>query len=576
MEGSQAVSPMGDNPGENISLPATPQRAPPYSTNHPPISLPLISSFGFFTEGQVLRFAGQAQSSLLSPLDIYSLHRQPARVSGKENLLPIQNAHLAPQQVGNHSFGHGAISPSPALLPGHVQPLAYSQVQPGYNSPTFARTQSCPLPLPLPQPFHTMTLPQSPSTIVISSPGPLVGQIPPSVNDESAPPPLPTPPAAPSDNPMTNGKKGRRKAAARMIAEPCNTTTKKCAPHAKPTGAGSKSGPRNRRAAGTSNDEIMKLGDGAQQAATLPKPQSCKASKEGMKKGSKKVNKAGKEVETVAVASKEEVDWSESEDEGGDAGGDSSTGPYDSDEVNTQLTEEDKLKIIKFITTPEHWARFKLNKRSVFIKIASHVIPGKNMKIIKNYWSLNAIPKYKAVREWEKHTGGGDGDDEDDDHKKMVFGYSKWVLKQFKESEIFTLIDAIARDDDDVERRRDYNSINPLSDNEDDHSPKRLKCSLGIEHSSSSESVVNHDHLLSEAVEVIKKKAQSSATIACENLELARKRDQCEEEECQEWQKVMDLEMCNKTLEVVMQMLAHEDESMRKMGKEMMDDLYRK
>ncbi|KAF8995361.1 hypothetical protein BDQ17DRAFT_1430411 [Cyathus striatus] len=552
MEGSQAVSPMGDNPGENISLPATPQCTPPYSANHPPISLPSILSFGFFTEGQVLRFAGQAQSSLLSLLDIYSLRRQPARVSGKENLLPIQNVHLAPQQVGNHSFGHGAISPSPASLPGHVQPLA---------------TQPCPLPLPLPQPFHTTTLPQSPSTIVISSPGLLVGQIPPSVNDELAPPLLPKPPAAPSDNPMTNSKKGRQKAAACTIAEPCDTTTKKCVPHAKPTGAGSKSGPRNRRVAGASDDEIMKLGDGAQQAATLPKPQLHKASKEGMKKGSKMVNKAGKEVETVAVASKEGVDWSESQDEGSGAGGDSSTGPYNSDEVNTQLTEEDKLKIIKFITTPEHWVRFKLNKRSVFIKRASHVVSGKDMKIIKNYWSLNVIPKYKAVREWEKHTGGGDSDDEDDDCKKMVFGYSKWVLKQFKESEIFILIDAIAHDDDDIERCRNYNSINPLSDNEDDHSLKHLKRSLGIEHSSSSESV---------AVEVIKKKAQSSATIACENLELARKHDQCEEEERQEWQKVVDLEMRNKTLEVVMRMLAHEDESMRKMGKEMMDDLYRK
>ncbi|KAF8994103.1 hypothetical protein BDQ17DRAFT_1431239 [Cyathus striatus] len=108
------------------------------------------------------------------------------------------------------------------------------------------------------------------------------------------------------------------------------------------------------------------------------------------------------------------------------------------------------------------------------------------------------------------------------------------------------------------------------------HLPEHsITCSPGIEHSSSSESVVSHDHLLSEAADVIKKKAQSSATIACETLELVRKHDQHEEEHQEQW-KVVGLELCNKTLEVVMQMLAHEDENMMKMGKEMMDDLYHK
>lgn len=102
--------------------------------------------------------------------------------------------------------------------------------------------------------------------------------------------------------------------------------------------------------------------------------------------------------------------------------------------------------------------------------MSSHILtpPGRvKPQQIRNYWVNQAWAKYKAVREMQEHTGGGDGDadravdsgedtDEDDNdedegeivvggkrkRRKMTrFGYSMETLREFQQSKIFDMID---------------------------------------------------------------------------------------------------------------------------------------
>lgn len=81
---------------------------------------------------------------------------------------------------------------------------------------------------------------------------------------------------------------------------------------------------------------------------------------------------------------------------------------------------------------------------------------------IHNFWHNQAWPKYKAVQEWQEHTGGGDRDEDDDRDEvegesvedDIALDGTKWkhtskkkiskkVLDKFKASELFKTIDAV-------------------------------------------------------------------------------------------------------------------------------------
>ena len=68
---------------------------------------------------------------------------------------------------------------------------------------------------------------------------------------------------------------------------------------------------------------------------------------------------------------------------------------------------------------------------------------------IRAYWTTQAWPKYKAVREMEGHTGGGDGDDDDAPDgdgvsKSTKHGnFSKQALERFKNSCVYEMIDRV-------------------------------------------------------------------------------------------------------------------------------------
>ncbi|KAF8989512.1 hypothetical protein BDQ17DRAFT_1334035 [Cyathus striatus] len=145
----------------------------------------------------------------------------------------------------------------------------------------------------------------------------------------------------------------------------------------KATGAGSRSGQSNRRGGGTSDTEVMKLSKKQQQAAALKVPML-------------RLKGVQKEVES---------------------------GSHVVDEDGRGLSAAQKLKVVAYVTLPEHWPSFKLNQHRVWMKalqIVDTILPGITVDVIRNYWTLQALPKYKA------------------------------------DSKIFELIDSIAHDDADI------------------------------------------------------------------------------------------------------------------------------
>ncbi|KAG1722887.1 uncharacterized protein EDB91DRAFT_1272395 [Suillus paluster] len=150
------------------------------------------------------------------------------------------------------------------------------------------------------------------------------------------------------------------------------------------------------------------------------------------------------------------------------------------------FSDEDKLKAVKYITSPEIWPTFKLIQTTTFTYVSLiFCVRLSQSAQIRNFWHNQAWPKYKAVREWQEHTGGGDGDEDDDgdevegesveddialDGTKRKHTSKKKILKkvldEFEASELFKTIDAIARNDSMVVCSHDINSSVSISNNE--------------------------------------------------------------------------------------------------------------
>lgn len=111
-------------------------------------------------------------------------------------------------------------------------------------------------------------------------------------------------------------------------------------------GMGSKTGAANRRDAGRSDDEIEKLTATEQITAGL-KQVERKVKDVSTKKAKRKGNEKDSEVD-----SKDGKEKSENDEEKG-------------------LTEEDKLKIIAYITQPERWDVFRLQQASIWSNVSN-------------------------------------------------------------------------------------------------------------------------------------------------------------------------------------------------------------
>ncbi|KAL0579398.1 hypothetical protein V5O48_002623 [Marasmius crinis-equi] len=231
--------------------------------------------------------------------------------------------------------------------------------------------------------------------------------------------------------------------------KPLEKPAKKPSSQTKPKkkGTGAKSGAANRRDTGLSDDEIEVLSTEDKAAAQLRPLQ---------------------------------LELSDDDDSDDDGAGKKSRG----------LETKDKERLVEYITKEEVWKDFKLKQRAVFQKILDEKILSRRdytLDQLTAYWHGQAWDKYKAVREWLRHTGGGDGDEartheqmktESEKKRKRASTkrtYSSDSLEKFYYSNIYTLIDARAHDDEDVVREREYNSANPVSDNEEESASRSKK-----------------------------------------------------------------------------------------------------
>ncbi|KAI0056072.1 hypothetical protein BV25DRAFT_1921308 [Artomyces pyxidatus] len=342
------------------------------------------------------------------------------------------------------------------------------------------------------------------------------------------------------------------------------------------TGKGSRSGEGRRRKGGKSDDEIAKL------------------SEEQMKV-------AGIKVAEVKVDL-----------------GDEKVGS------NRGLTEMDKVAAVTFITSAENWPNFRLQAHSIFILISSTILENRvTTEQVKNYWSLQAWPKYKAVRARQEHTGGGDGDeDRDEAHegsddgddggagdvedntltqkagkrkrtnpKKAVF--SRKVLDAFEVSKVFELIDAVAHNDESVIRHRDFNSADPMSrpTSESDDSdaayrkrskskskkkPQKKRKKHESESSTESDGPDGFTSAITRALQGLEAKNKRLAAVEKANLELARRREEREQlefdqrrEDARRREAVERRDARAKEWTSAMTMLSHANPLIQKQGEKM-------
>ncbi|KAL7284904.1 hypothetical protein ACG7TL_002218 [Trametes sanguinea] len=251
-------------------------------------------------------------------------------------------------------------------------------------------------------------------------------------------------------------------------------------------GRGSKSGPLNRRSQGISDDEISKLDDEAKAVASIPKA--------------------------------------------------------------TGLTEEEKLKVVEYVTDERRWSDFRVKQNLYWIELSQQVFKGRvTVTQISNYWHNQAWEKYKAcVVNLVKPTGGGDGDDdwygetdtegsttqsEGQDSRKRKRAlkerltntkFSRAVLEEFLHSKHFELIHRRAKDDSSVQRERSFNSTASLSDS--DNFKQRLRKRARADNTISQVS----DPYFEKTYTWLQEHTLNQSSFQQRNLELAERRDRRE------------------------------------------------
>ncbi|KAG2365343.1 hypothetical protein BDR07DRAFT_1481462 [Suillus spraguei] len=219
------------------------------------------------------------------------------------------------------------------------------------------------------------------------------------------------------------------------------------------------------------------------------------------------------------------------------------------------LTDDDKIKVVEYVTSPERWPSFKVNQ-------AHYWNNGRvTSEQVRNFWHGQAWEKYKAVRDREEHTGGGDGDEDGSDAEY-----------EFAKSRIYQLIDAVARDDESVIRHREYHSVTPLSDEDTSPVKKRVKRSESYDGDTS--------HLLYQVIEGIEGRDKRQAQLDVNNLELTQKKDQRDEEERVERRETAARQAererqdaFDKQWDRCMQMVGNANPRVRAYGEKLLDEL---
>ncbi|KAF8153901.1 hypothetical protein B0H34DRAFT_860856 [Crassisporium funariophilum] len=183
----------------------------------------------------------------------------------------------------------------------------------------------------------------------------------------------------------------------------------------KKRGTGSRSGAANRRGGGNSDAEIDKLNTQDQDTAKI------------------KLADVQKEVR------KEERDHG-----------------TDDEKEGVALTEDDKLKVVTYITDPVRWDQFRALQKFIFITISQRILEPPDRitpKQIRCYWHNQAWKKYKAIYVDSSDGANSEGDGKADVKgknstkcKRTQYRWSIPTLEAFKNSKIYQLIDTVAED----------------------------------------------------------------------------------------------------------------------------------
>ncbi|KAG5649493.1 hypothetical protein H0H81_003482 [Sphagnurus paluster] len=212
-------------------------------------------------------------------------------------------------------------------------------------------------------------------------------------------------------------------------------------------------------------------------------------------------------------------------------------------DTNPNITTPAHHSVNEELPTEDHNAYPFVQLSNDILKPTGRIIPAQ----IKNYFLGQVWEKYKAVREQDEHTGGGDGDadratvevqtDTDDNPvhtEKVAKPKRKWdskvkfledVLDKFKASEEYKLIDAVAGKDTSVIQECNFNSQAPLSDDKDEDRLSLKKCHIKCTSSSESNSFENllwTTKYLEGTADAIAREACTSKTIEKEKLRLAQ------------------------------------------------------
>ncbi|KAJ4488805.1 hypothetical protein C8J55DRAFT_604065 [Lentinula edodes] len=257
------------------------------------------------------------------------------------------------------------------------------------------------------------------------------------------------------------------------------------------------------------------------------------------------------------------------------------------DEKKSGVSEEDKLLLVEYLTRPERWKNFKLRQGALMINAASDIFKTKYTATqLSNAWKA-LWEKYKAVRERQEHTGGGDGDadrGEDDKIKERIARrgkakFSERVLDAFEASKIFELLDKVAHDDSSVVRGQNMNSTSSISEPEsssDDEEKKRKKKKKRTKRnrlSDDDEEEITRDKFLADAVGAIQDKNKVAREMEYKNYELALKRDKREEKAKQEELKLAVAQRRNVEWERATKMMESPIAKIRQMGEALAERL---
>ncbi|EJD02843.1 uncharacterized protein FOMMEDRAFT_156200 [Fomitiporia mediterranea MF3/22] len=205
-------------------------------------------------------------------------------------------------------------------------------------------------------------------------------------------------------------------------------------------------------------------------------------------------------------------------------------------------TDDDKKKVVSYCIDSTRWPDFKVKQGQYFQQISQRILPSKSPEQVRSCWN-RTFALYAAVVARQEHTGGGDGDEfkldqldlsqvqieDEGESKRKKRGRSKSApqfseaqLDAFEQSELFQMLDEVARDHPNIRKMFDVSSEKPVEteDEEEDTNIKTRKKKIKIE-----DSLTGIEEILGEAVRNFASTKQETSRREEERMLMERERN---------------------------------------------------